>query len=71
MEIFLEGEISLELDDGKMLALKAGDVVVEVGPRIAKIARKGLWPAERNANEWIGLFKKVNHATDQSRPKCR
>jgi len=37
--------------------------------RIAKIARKGRYPAERDANERIGLFKEVNHATDQSRPK--
>ena len=33
--------------------------------RIAKIARNGHWPAERNANERIGLFKEGNHATEQ------
>jgi mannose-6-phosphate isomerase-like protein (cupin superfamily) len=33
--ILLEGEISLELDDGKTVALKAGDVVVQNGTRHA------------------------------------
>lgn len=33
--ILLEGEISLELDDGKTIAVKAGDVVVQNGTRHA------------------------------------
>ncbi|WP_245287910.1 cupin domain-containing protein [Bradyrhizobium sp. Ec3.3] len=33
--ILLEGEISLELDDGETVALKAGDVVVQNGTRHA------------------------------------
>ncbi|WP_245289306.1 MULTISPECIES: cupin domain-containing protein [Bradyrhizobium] len=33
--ILIEGEISLELDDGKTVALKPGDVVVQNGTRHA------------------------------------
>jgi mannose-6-phosphate isomerase-like protein (cupin superfamily) len=33
--ILMEGEISLELDDGKLVALKAGDIVVQNGTRHA------------------------------------
>jgi hypothetical protein len=38
--------------------------------RTAKIAKNGHWPAERNANAWIGLFKEGNHPQSNRDPNA-
>jgi hypothetical protein len=45
------------------IANKGGQIF---NKRTAKIAASDSWPAERDASEWIGLLKEVNHATEQA-----